>query len=52
MAEGGYGWSAAKAVTLRPETDDDAAPQRMGALDLGELAIRGGMFRIGLAVTF
>ena len=54
VAEGGYGWSASTRLELRPDSDDDEAdpPQRLAALDLGDLAIRGGMFRISAMATF
>lgn len=49
LAEVGYGWAHAVDLTFRA---DDGAPQRMDALSLGKLAIRGPMFRISGAMTF
>jgi hypothetical protein len=52
VAEGGYGWTSASDLRFAPEDDDDEAPQRVGDVDLGTVAIRGPMFRISGAVTF
>jgi hypothetical protein len=52
VAEGGYGWATSADVSLHPLADDSDAPQRMSAVDLGQLAIRGGMFRISVVLTF
>lgn len=52
FAEGGYGWAMSTSVVLRPEAGDEVAPHRMTGVDLGTLAIRGGFFRISLALTF
>lgn len=50
LAEGGYGWAGATDLQLQGE--GDALPQRVAALDLGELALRGATFRISAAATF
>ncbi len=33
-------------------SEDDSAPTRTASLELGDLALRGGFFRVGVAVTF
>ncbi len=50
IAEGGYGWSVPVDLALEPE--GGGAPARLAALDLGELAVRGGMFRVAAALSF
>lgn len=50
--EGGYSWATSTALGLSPEADDSGAPERVAALDLGELAIRGPFFRVVAAATF
>lgn len=49
--EFGYGWTMSRDLVLEPDVDDDD-PQADIALDLGSLALRGLMMRIGVAVTF
>lgn len=51
QAEGGYGWSASTDLALRADPDGDG-PVRLAAVDLGALAIRGGMFRVSANLTF
>jgi len=50
-AEGGYGWTAANKLTLKPD-ESSGAPQRLTPLDLGELSLSGPLFRITAAVSF
>jgi hypothetical protein len=50
LGEIGYGWANATDLRFAPNDDSDA-PQRISELDLGELAIRGPMFRISAALT-
>jgi hypothetical protein len=50
-ADGGYGWAGSKDLSFSV-SEDDSAPTRTATLDLGELAFRGGFFRVGAAVTF
>ncbi len=52
LAEGGYGWAARRELSLAPDEDDAAAPQRLAALDLGSVAVRGAIFRVSAALTF
>ena len=52
LGEIGYGWANATDLRFSPDEDDNDAPQRTDEIDLGELAIRGPMFRISGAVTF
>jgi hypothetical protein len=49
--EGGYGWTAPNRLSLKPE-DAGAAPQRLTPLDLGELSLRGPLFRVTAALSF
>ena len=51
-AEGGYGWSTASDLRLSPDEEDESAPQRVAALDLGTLALRGPMFRVMVSAAF
>jgi hypothetical protein len=50
VAEGGYGW--AQSMDLVYEAAGDSNPVRLQPLDLGELAIRGGYFRLSAAITY
>jgi hypothetical protein len=50
--EGGYGWASSTPLAWKPEAEDSAAPQRVAVLDQGELAVRGGLFRVAVATTF
>lgn len=52
VGEGGYGWAASTEVRPVPDAGDSAAPQRVAALDLPALALRGAMFRISAMATF
>jgi hypothetical protein len=52
IGEGGYGWSAATSERLRPDDDDTGSPARMAPVRLGPLALRGGFFKLGLALTY
>jgi hypothetical protein len=51
MGEGGYGWTAPMSLTFAPE-DAGSVPQRLTALDLGELSLAGPLFRITAGVSF
>lgn len=48
--DGGYGYAQAKKLVLA--SNDASAPARLVPLDLGELAVRGGFFRVNGTVTF
>ncbi|MBN2196453.1 MAG: hypothetical protein JW751_26815 [Polyangiaceae bacterium] len=52
LAEAGYGYMTPCDLRFSPDDEDDGAPQRIGETSLGELAIRGPMFRISGAITF
>jgi hypothetical protein len=51
MGEGGYGWTAPMNLTFKPE-DSSAVPQRLAALDLGDLSLSGPLFRITAGLSF
>jgi hypothetical protein len=51
VADGGYTWSESEELSFSV-SKDDSAPTRTAALDLGDLALSGGFFRLGVAVTF
>jgi hypothetical protein len=50
-ADGGYGWTESDGLSFST-SEDDSAPTRTASLELGDLALRGGFFRVGIAVTF
>jgi hypothetical protein len=50
-AEGGYGYTAPNRLRLTLP-DDSASPQRLAALDLGELSLSGPLFRATAALSF
>jgi hypothetical protein len=50
-ADGGYTWAEREDLSFSA-SEDDSAPTRTASLDLGDLALRGGFFRVGVAVTF
>ncbi len=50
-ADGGYSWSESDALSFSA-SEDDSAPTRTASLEVGDLALRGGFFRVGIAVTF
>jgi hypothetical protein len=50
-AEGGYGWTAPMNLNFAAD-DSGAAPQRLAALDLGELSVAGPLFRVTAALSF
>jgi len=50
-AEGGYGWTAPMKLDFAAD-DASAVPQRLAALDLGELSVAGPLFRITAALSF
>jgi len=50
-AEGGYGYAAGNQLTLKARDANDA-PQRLAALDLGNLALGGPLFRITAGLSF
>jgi hypothetical protein len=51
MGEGGYGWTAPMSLVFTPE-NSASVPQRLTALDLGELSVAGPLFRITAGVSF
>jgi hypothetical protein len=51
MGEGGYGWTAPMNLTFKPE-DSASVPQRLTALDLGDLSLSGPLFRITAGLSF
>lgn len=52
VAEGGYAWSSQTDLAFRPEDGDADSPLGISPLHLGELALRGPMFRVAAAFTF
>ena len=50
QAEGGYGWAGRQHLVLSPDLASDDT-RRVGTLDLGDLALRGGFFRIAVFTT-
>jgi hypothetical protein len=50
VADGGYGWAAAKPLVLAPNLGSDQS--KGGTLDLGTLAARGAFFRIAVALSY
>lgn len=50
-AEGGYGFSASNRLLLEP-SESASVPQRLTPLDLGELSLRGPLFRVTAALSF
>lgn len=50
-AEVGYAWLPAMELDLKPELGDDD-PQKVGAANLGSLALRGIFLRIGASLAF
>jgi hypothetical protein len=51
IADGGYGWTSSSALEFVP-AEGEQAPARLQPLELGELAFRGGYFRIAAAITY
>jgi hypothetical protein len=51
LADAGYGWTTSSALEFLP-ADGQRPPARLEPLDLGELAFRGGYFRVALALTY
>jgi hypothetical protein len=51
LAEGGYGWSPARDLTLSPELPPGDA-SKAGAISLGTLSARGPFLRISLALGY
>ena len=49
VGEGGYAWTERKSITLRP--DSLATTRGRWGTPLGSLALRGGFFRLALAIT-
>jgi hypothetical protein len=49
--DGGYGWAGRKQLKLTPDLDSGDAT-RVGALQLGDLALRGGFVRFAGSLTF
>lgn len=50
-AEGGYGWTAAHQLDLKPIEAGDA-PQRLTPLELEDLSMSGPLFRLTVALSF
>ncbi|HKY39036.1 MAG TPA: hypothetical protein VJN18_24025 [Polyangiaceae bacterium] len=50
-AEGGYGWTTAHDMILRP-TEASEAPQRLMPLELEDLSVSGPLFRMTIALSF
>jgi hypothetical protein len=51
IADGGYGWTTASSLAF-VAAEGQPAPARLEPLELGELALRGGYFRVAAAVTY
>jgi hypothetical protein len=51
IADGGYGWTSSSSLEFVPE-EGAQPPARLEPLELGELAFRGGYFRIAAALTY
>jgi hypothetical protein len=51
QGEVGYGWIAGEHLTLAANLPS-GSPDRVSAIDLGDLAMQGGFFRIAAAVSF
>jgi hypothetical protein len=49
--DGGYGWAGRKDIVLSPDLPDDDV-RRVGTLQMGDIALRGGFVRIAAALTF
>jgi hypothetical protein len=49
--DGGYGFAQSNKLTLA-SNGDASAPSRLQPLELGELAVRGGFFRMNATITF
>jgi len=50
--DGGYGWAQASKLAFKSSGSDANAPARLEPVDLGELAVRGGFFRVNGTITF
>lgn len=50
VADGGYGWAPDQHLVLAPPLGSDQS--KAGTLDLGTLAVRGGFFRIAVALSY
>ena len=50
-AEGGYGFAGSASLQMHPDLPPDD-PRRTGDLNLGQLALRGGFFRLYGSITF
>jgi hypothetical protein len=50
--DGGYGYAQATKLALKPSGNDANAPARLETVALGDLAVRGGFFRVNGTVTF
>jgi hypothetical protein len=51
LADGGYGWTSSSSLEFMP-AEGAQPPARLQPLELGELAFRGGYFRIAAAITY
>lgn len=52
LAEGGYTWSSAAELDLRPDAGEEGSPVHAAGLALGKLAYRGPAFRIAASIHF
>ena len=50
--DGGYGWAQASKLAFKSSEGDANAPARLEPVELGELAVRGGFFRVNGTITF
>ncbi len=50
--DGGYGWAQASKLAFKSSGSDANTPARLEPVELGELAVRGGFFRINGTITF
>jgi hypothetical protein len=51
LVDGGYGWTTSSSLEFLP-AEGAQPPARLEPLELGELALRGGYFRVAAAVTY
>jgi hypothetical protein len=50
--DGGYGWAGASKLNLKNSGSDANVPARLEPVALGDLAVRGGFFRVNGTITF
>jgi hypothetical protein len=51
VADGGYGWTTSSSLDF-VAAEGQPAPARLEPLELGELALRGGYFRVAASITY